>query len=71
LVMTAISLAPDAASSVIAVCRRSWNGRTLSLMPAAFSAAANCGVQISFQYDVPRCGWQKTSSPSPLNAVRW
>jgi hypothetical protein len=26
-VMTAISLAPDAASSVIAVCLRSWNGR--------------------------------------------
>jgi hypothetical protein len=49
LVITAVSLAPDAASSVIAVCLRSWNGRTRPSMPAAFSAAAKCGLQISFE----------------------
>ena len=70
-VITEISLAPDAASSVIAVCRRSWHGRTRSLNPVRharivellrdgvpFATACRAvGVSASARYEWPYRGW--------------
>jgi hypothetical protein len=66
-VMTAIALDPAAASWMIAVCRRSWNGRiALISTSAALIACSSASLNLFPRYVVPRSGWQKTSSSVPL-----
>src|SRR5919201_1131759 len=68
--ITAIGLEPAAASFVIAVCRRSGNGRSSPFTPAAASACLRASRNVSARYGVPRFGWQNTRSSSPLNEER-
>jgi hypothetical protein len=49
--------------------RRSWNGRTYSLIPALVSASRNVAPYRETSNGVPFVGEQKTRSSSPANAV--
>lgn len=46
-VITAIGVAPAAASRVMAVWRRSWNGLSFFWTPAAGKAASSCSLNFS------------------------
>ena len=69
--MTAIGLAPVAAMFVSAAWRASWNGRTCSVIPAAFSAARNSPAYHSCSSLEPRVGWAKTKSVPARYGLAW